>query len=154
MRVRQEKSMPYTTHKLPDEPIAILYVDHALTSRAEGIQMSRDIYTLLQQSGDHLHLILDYRDLDMSIGVIILSLAAALIGSGEEAIKLSDPRLHVRIVGSNGMARLWAMAMRQEQYGGQPTPLFDTVDEALEHARAAEADLVGSLRAQPPAETD
>lgn len=133
--------MPYTISKLDNEPIAVLTIDHALNSREEGMAMGHEIGATLKRCGDHMHLILDYSTLDMSFSVIIMSLAAALIGDGDEVIKLTDPRLIIRIVGSNAMAKLWATAMRQAQYGSKEVLLFETVGAAVIDARKEEAEI-------------
>lgn len=132
--------MPYAITKLPDEPIAVLKIDQSLSSREEGMQMGHDIGKTLALCGDHMHLILDYSTLEMSFSVIVMSLAASLVGDGNQVIKMTDPRLEIRIVGTNAMAKLWASAMRQTQYGGKGALLFDTVDEAIIDARKDEAE--------------
>lgn len=130
--------MAYTIRKLPDEPIAILTIDRSLSSREEGMAMGREIGTTLATCGDHMHLILDYSTLDMSFGIIVMSLAASLLGDGTEVIKLTDPRLHIRIVGTNALSKLWQTAMRQTQYGATHVLRFDTVNGAIMDARLEE----------------
>jgi hypothetical protein len=124
--------MSYRLERLPDEPIVVLTLLPDFSMRQDIRASSEEAALLIEQvAGDRIYFIYDLRDLRLNFSDVVTGLGQA----AKATDMLKNPRIRTIIVGSGALVEMGVKALSQEQYGGRPAPLFETVEEAIDYAR-------------------
>jgi len=124
--------MTVNIEKIPNEPIIMMHFGMPFDANRDLHEANLATAEYMQKVGSPVCRIEDITGLDVDFGVVVNGLAAAtqhIPGS------MSDPNVYNVMVGHGDLSELIASSFSQKQYGGKPTPIFKTVDEALAHAR-------------------
>jgi len=124
--------MSVTVEKLPDEPIIVATIQGHF-----DVAIAREIFQksveLAEGIDGHYYRVTDGRQMDISFGDMMKVVEEASRG---EPGSTRDQSVTVVLVGTGEMGKLFANMMKLRQYGGTPTPIFKSMDEALTHIRA------------------
>jgi hypothetical protein len=93
---------------------------------------THEVLALVDQLEPPVYCIIDARDLHISFGDLVQGLFQ---GTRGDAALFKSPKLRFVIVGSGAIIKTGAAALGQAQYGEVPVKVFETAEEALEHAR-------------------
>ncbi len=113
---------------LQNEPILLLRFVPPADLTADAPLLREDIVQAAQSAGGFLYLISD-------LSLLNLLFPDVVVGMFEMTKVIEDIDLYPVLVGTSDMVRLISQAAKQEQYGSLHLPLFETVDEALDHIR-------------------
>jgi hypothetical protein len=124
--------MSYRLEQLPDEPIIVLSLLSDSSLREQISDSAEEATLLIEEAAEEwVYLIYDVRNLRPNFSDLV-----GALGQATKATNLfKNPRLRTVVVGSGPLVEMGVKALSQEQYGGRPAPLFETVEEAIDYAR-------------------
>jgi len=125
--------MPATVEKVLGKPIVLVeYHGHITTDDARAV--FAQIAGLLDNYGAPLYRItrVDCDNAHTSFDEVLMLTTLSSKGRRGSA---TDPDIKTVLVGEHLLIDLYIDAMRQDAFGGVEIPLFDTLDDALEHVR-------------------
>ena len=125
--------MPVRYEKLTNEPILIVTYTEPMLPAEDLTEVSQYTASLLDKMGGPLFRIDDLSQVSATFNRLVEGLSAAIKREPGSAL---DPRVRPALVGSGPLARLIANGVKQPRYGGVDAPRFNTMEEALAHARA------------------
>jgi hypothetical protein len=118
--------------KLPGEPIVIVTIALPIERHLSSLYSIRaQIDRVAREAGGPLYVLLDLRNQDVSFSDILLGLDEQV---GRPPGAITDPR--VRPVGVGDHPLLAIAAKKTWQRYSIDVPIFDTLEAALQHARA------------------
>jgi hypothetical protein len=125
--------MPVQVSQLPNEHILLCVYSDPLDV-GDLRQIETQSVTLAAAWEGPVFRIGDIRNLNISFGDLVVTLADAS-KSGNPG-SLADPKFKdIVVVVPGTLAALGALSMGQKQYGAVNIPMFESLDEALAHAR-------------------
>ncbi|MFW5748989.1 MAG: hypothetical protein ACOCYT_05185 [Chloroflexota bacterium] len=123
--------MPVTIERLPDEPIILATVTGAMSVEDARVIFLRSAEIMEQIDGLAFR-ITDVRAIETEFAEVISMLKSASKGMPGST---SDPRLRVVMVGTHSLTKMFADAMKQQQFGGIAIPVFERLEDALTYVR-------------------
>lgn len=131
--------MPHTIVKLPDEPIIMVHSTEGKDRVGDMIRAINDIRDCLDQQDETVFLIVDTRDVSMSVDEVMQG--AILAARGQNAM-LSHRKIRERIfLLSDPMVRAAVRGLESATFGLLKARSFTTVEEALDYCRSQVAQL-------------
>lgn len=128
--------MAFTAKRLENEPIIILKITYPIEDAVqETIDSDRAVAELSEDIDGHYYRIADMLGLELAWNDVLSWLAQQRQANPGS---INDPRIVNLLVSDTSMTKNSAEFASQEQYGGVNIKVFDTVDEAIEHARKGE----------------
>jgi hypothetical protein len=119
--------------KLPNEPILILHFTLPSDPPAEAQQMKHHISKTIPSMDGTLYVVSDLRDIAISFTDVVVGMAefTQVIHTFQDTIHLIPV-----LVGTSDMVQMLSASAKQEQYGNQRLPVFETQDDALAYIRS------------------
>jgi hypothetical protein len=127
--------MSVTTEKLAGESIVILTLigeDVQKIMQQFGPKALHDVQQLMSEIEGPIYYINDFSQFGISFSNLVLALDDITRG---QASTLFGPQVHMILVGTSEMVKLWGEAAKQKQYGERKIPVFSSRDEAIAYAR-------------------
>ena len=122
--------MPYTIELFDDRIVLLTFSSEFKLSGTSPV--SQEVLAMVEQLESPVYCIIDARELRIGFGDLVQGLFQ---GTRGDAALFKSPKLRFVIVGSGALIKTGAAALGQAQYGEVPVRVFDTAEEALEHAR-------------------
>ncbi len=119
-------------HLEPENVIVVTYTD-ASQLDASIMQAQQEIADILAEQDGVFYRIDDLSQAEMDWNAFVVGIAAA---TRDVPGSMTDARIRGVLVGDYDMAQMAAESMSQEQYGGRDTPIYPTLDAALDHVRS------------------
>lgn len=131
-KVRSIK-VAFTVKRLKDEPIVVLKITYPLEDAVqETIDSDHAVAELGKEIEGRYYRIADMLGLELSWNDVLSWLAQQKKASPGS---INDPRIVNLLVSDTSMTKNSAQFAGQEQYGSVNIKVFDTVEEAIVHAR-------------------
>jgi hypothetical protein len=128
--------MSFIINVFPNEPIVLAKFWGHTGAQEDYPQMLRQLGRRLAGKNGPIYRINDFTELDMTnLGDVVVALdleyRSGVPGSS------TDPRIRTILVTTSDLIEFGAHSVQQDQYGHQdPSPIFDSVDDALRYCRA------------------
>jgi hypothetical protein len=126
----------YTIEKLPCEPIIFtrLSVSVSFDDGDPDPEGALQVKELMDSQEEPFYYIFDLGEVKFDLTNLIL---AANRGAGSEGMTLRHPMIReVLVVTQSKLINLAAKGLNSEAFGNVPTSVFDTINDALDYARA------------------
>jgi len=118
--------------KLPNENIIVVKYKAPFQPIEDIGEAQRQIAEILDAEGQTMYRIDDLSQADMVWNQFVEGIAEA---TKDVAGSMTDARINGVLVGDYEMVELASKSMTQDQYGATSAPVFNSLDDALAHAR-------------------
>lgn len=118
--------------QIENENIIIVRYKAPFNPNEDIVAAQEQIATLLPTMGSVAYRIDDLSEAQMSWNQFVDGI---FVATRDVPGSMTDPRIQGILVGEYEMVRLASESMKQDQYGATNTPMFTSLDEALNYAR-------------------
>lgn len=124
--------MLVNVEKLSNQPVVVVHYAAPFVPKEDIVNAQEQIATILESHEGTLFRIDDLSKAEMDWNAFLEGIFEA---TRDVPGSMTDERIHGILVGDYKMVKMASESMKQDQYGAQQTPMFHSIDEALNYVK-------------------